>query len=321
MIFNYTKHTFTDWIDVSPAGANTKTLTRSCTICGREETKVMDITFEVKFVDYDGTVLEVVTVKKGETPQYSLSTPVREADSNYIYKFEGWDSELIETTEDKIYTAVYTTVEKTSNGQLVWDEENINYSLVSDDYYAGLYSPELNVVEIDGKNALQLKYKDGFFDLAEQNKTTPGITFVNDNKFNLTENSVVTFYVRASEVWNYSNNGGGIYIFYNGEVCGTISTTGTLWDSASNPTDNTRDRYINKSLVTVTNIFANGTISEKDWVEVTITFEGIENPSLENLTIAYGCMHGTNFSGLLSTEKNQVNSWIYISDLTITTEE
>ena len=127
----------------------------------------------------------------------------------------------------------------------------------------------------------------------------------------------MTFYVRTSEQWNYSNNNGGIYIFYNGEVCGTISTSGTLWNNASNPADNIRDRYINKQLVSVTNLFANGTIGDKNWVKVTITFNGISNPSLDNLTIAYGCMQGTNFSGLLSTEASQVNSWIYISDVVI----
>ena len=100
----------------------------------------------------------------------------------------------------------------------------------------------------------------------------------------------------------------------------SFTSTGKLWSAATDTGE--RDRYVNKELVSVTNIFANGTIGEKNWVDVTIKFDGIENPDLANLTIAYGAYQGTatsqEFSGLLSTEA-QENCWIYISDVNITT--
>ena len=320
-VINYETHKFTDWVTETPSTDDTDEIqSRSCTVCGKEETKtIVTQTFEVKFVDYDGTVLETLTVYRGSIPEFTQDLPAREADDNYIYLFSGWDSEVVAAREDVTYTAVYKEVAKVENGQLVWDEENVNYSVTSKDFYANLYPADLSVVEIDGRNALQVKYAEAFFETAGTNRTTPAIQFINNNKFNLTENSVVTFSVRVSDEWNFANDQGGIYIFYDGVACGIITTSGKLWDGAT--ATGPRDRYIYKTLVSTTNIFANGTIGDKNWVDVTISFEGIENPDLSKLTIAYGNQRGQasglEFHGLLSTEANHKNTSIYISDLNV----
>ena len=133
----------------------------------------------------------------------------------------------------------------------------------------------------------------------------------------MTENSVVTFSVRASEEWDFANNNAAIYIFYDGVACGKITTSGKLWDGAT--ATGLRDRFIHKNKVSVTNIFANGTLGTKKWVDVTISFEGIANPDLTKLSIAYATNNGSDYSGLLNTDnaKGQSNSWIYISDVKI----
>ena len=322
-ILDYDTHKFGEWTVKTPAtDLSEEVQSRTCTVCGKEETKtIVTESFEVKFVDYDGTTLQTVTVNKGVLPTYTLTSPTKEADDDYIYLFKGWDSELVAVTEDKTYTAVYDEIAKTSNGQLIWDENNVNYTIAATDFYAGLHPTDLSVVEIDGRNAIQVKYEEGFFDLTGTVKTTPGIQFLNSNKFILTENSVVTFYVRANDEWNCSDNKAGIFIFYDGQVCGTISTTGKLWSGATATGE--RDRDIKKATISVTNIFANGTIGDKEWVEVKVTFDGIENPDLSKLSIAYGTNEGSDFHGLLNidTAKGQNNSWIYISDLSVVTEE
>jgi hypothetical protein len=63
--------------------------------------------FNIRFVDWDGKVLSEQTYKKGEKP--AAPTPVRVADLTYKYTFAGWDTPVVEVTEDKEYTAVYTT--------------------------------------------------------------------------------------------------------------------------------------------------------------------------------------------------------------------
>ena len=386
---DYATHTFSDWTVKTPATDDADEVqSRTCSVCGREETKNVAPTFEIKFVDYDGTLLQTVTVKRGEVPAYTLTTPTRDADLTYTYEFAGWDSELVAASEVKtykavyaetyvnytivfkdadgtelskktdyhygdevvipqllgevsgdkfievswdknvvdvvaneVYQAVYNEVDRISEGQLVWNSNTVANSVVASDFYAGLHPADLSVVTIDGRNALQVKYEEGFFALTGTVKTTPGIQFANSNKFKLTQDSTVTFYVRTSEEWNCSANVAGIYIFYDGEVTGVISTSGKLWSGATDT--GLRNRDIKKSTISVTNIFANGTIGDKQWVEVTISFDGIQNPDLSKLSIAYGTNEGSDFHGLLNidTAKGQNNSWIYVSDLTVKTKQ
>ena len=44
----------------------------------------------VKFCDYDGTILETVSVKNGETAQYTKGIPTRATEGGYIYSFNKW---------------------------------------------------------------------------------------------------------------------------------------------------------------------------------------------------------------------------------------
>ena len=63
----------------------------------------------VKFVNYDGNVLQETKYGEGELPEYNGETPIREGDFVYSsYIFEGWDKEISPVTDDIIYTAVFT---------------------------------------------------------------------------------------------------------------------------------------------------------------------------------------------------------------------
>ncbi|MCD8006911.1 MAG: leucine-rich repeat protein [Oscillospiraceae bacterium] len=64
-------------------------------------------TYQIKWLDYDGTELRTDTVIAGEMPSYS-GTPTREADAQYTYTFNGWDSEVVAASADATYTATYT---------------------------------------------------------------------------------------------------------------------------------------------------------------------------------------------------------------------
>ncbi len=59
------------------------------------------------FKNYDGTVLQTVSVQHGSVPQYSGVTPVKPQDKQYRYSFIGWSPETSAITEDAVYTAQY----------------------------------------------------------------------------------------------------------------------------------------------------------------------------------------------------------------------
>lgn len=59
------------------------------------------------FLNFDGAVLESVTLREGRIPSYTGKTPERAEDKQYKYTFSGWDKEITPLTEDAFYTAVY----------------------------------------------------------------------------------------------------------------------------------------------------------------------------------------------------------------------
>ena len=76
-----------------------------------EETETK--TYTIKWVNYDGTVLETdEEVPEGETPVYNGATPTKPADSQYTYAFKGWDKTVAAATCDTAYTAVYEQTAK-----------------------------------------------------------------------------------------------------------------------------------------------------------------------------------------------------------------
>lgn len=64
--------------------------------------------YSITFEDYDGTVLQVVEVKKNELPVFNGNIE-READDNYAYSFLSWDKELVPATKDETYKAIYSS--------------------------------------------------------------------------------------------------------------------------------------------------------------------------------------------------------------------
>ena len=66
-------------------------------------------TYTVKFLNYDGEVLQSTTVNHGETPVYSGKTPERPADAQYTYTFSGWDNAIAAATGDQTYKAQFNT--------------------------------------------------------------------------------------------------------------------------------------------------------------------------------------------------------------------
>lgn len=65
-------------------------------------------TYTIRFVDWDGFLLQSSEVEEGELPEYTGWTPTRSDDEEYTYTFNGWTPEIVAATADATYTATYT---------------------------------------------------------------------------------------------------------------------------------------------------------------------------------------------------------------------
>mgnify|MGYP004649272133 CR=1 FL=1 len=64
--------------------------------------------FDIKFVNYDGTVLRNGKVDYGIKPVFDGDEPTRPSDDSCEYTFSGWSPEISEVTADATYTAQFT---------------------------------------------------------------------------------------------------------------------------------------------------------------------------------------------------------------------
>ena len=71
-------------------------------------------TYEVRWLDENGSVLEIDDVKHFEVPTYDGVIPTKSSDYQFDYEFAGWDKEIEETTSNVVYRATYSKTEKDS---------------------------------------------------------------------------------------------------------------------------------------------------------------------------------------------------------------
>ena len=78
--------------------------------CNEEKEDDLVETYTITWVNDDETILEIdYDVVKGAMPEYNGSTPIssKESPAIYSYVFNGWSPEVLEVTNDAVYTATY----------------------------------------------------------------------------------------------------------------------------------------------------------------------------------------------------------------------
>ena len=122
--------------------------------------------YDVKFVDYDGTVLQEEVLKENTIPTYSGKQLSREG---YIYK--GWDAELTAVKADTTYTAVYEEIPSEYTIKFVNDDGSLlkTYTLKEGEF--PMYDGSIPVKKSDN-----YQYRFVF------DNWTPALTLVDGNK-------------------------------------------------------------------------------------------------------------------------------------------
>ena len=70
------------------------------------------VMYAIRFLNYDGAVLQSGQVLEGDMPAYTGATPTRPEDDAYTYEFNGWSPAIVAATADADYTAQYTATAK-----------------------------------------------------------------------------------------------------------------------------------------------------------------------------------------------------------------
>ena len=71
--------------------------------------------YTVRFLNYNGVVLQSGQVLENTMPVYTGATPTRPDDATYTYTFKGWSPTIVAATADADYTAQFNATEKGTN--------------------------------------------------------------------------------------------------------------------------------------------------------------------------------------------------------------
>lgn len=68
--------------------------------------------YTIRFLNYDGSVLQTMVLRQGSTPSYSGNTPTKPSTTRYDYEFSSWSPTISAVSQDQDYTAQFTSYYK-----------------------------------------------------------------------------------------------------------------------------------------------------------------------------------------------------------------
>lgn len=87
-----------------------------------DDTPVVPVYYTIRFENWNGTLLENISVLEGTMPVYSGATPTRPDDEQFTYTFTGWTPEIVAAVANATYTATYSSAPK-QQGQGLDDQQ------------------------------------------------------------------------------------------------------------------------------------------------------------------------------------------------------
>ncbi|MBE6134210.1 MAG: hypothetical protein E7178_06060 [Erysipelotrichaceae bacterium] len=93
-------------------------------------------TYTIKWLNYDGTLLQADNVKEGALPAYKGSDPTHPTEQHYTYTFSGWDKRVNLARKDETYKAKFNKVGESVN--ISWLDENGSLLTVNENEYGKL---------------------------------------------------------------------------------------------------------------------------------------------------------------------------------------
>ena len=99
--------------------------------------------YELKFFNYDGTLLYTALVAEGATcpdpvKNNAIESPTKPSDANYVYSFLGWNGSLVNVRQDRTLTAVYSEIRsyaivlKNADGTVLWTDYLAQNAIITD---------------------------------------------------------------------------------------------------------------------------------------------------------------------------------------------
>jgi hypothetical protein len=87
-----------------------------------DDTPVVPVYYTIRFENWNGSLLENISVLEGTMPVYSGATPTRPDDEQFTYTFTGWTPEIVAAVANTTYTATYSSAPK-QQGQGLDDQQ------------------------------------------------------------------------------------------------------------------------------------------------------------------------------------------------------
>jgi len=205
---------------------------------------VAEWTSTVTLVNEDGTEIETLEVKKGETFE-PTELPKKKSDESYTYAFKGWDHELVGTGEDLTIkaqfekTAIVRTVTfydkgnnqvgtlEVANGEAIGT--GFNYQVQDDQYYKYELVGWTNSKGEDFDFSTPITANTNLY---IKTKRTPLPMDFTGKTISMLGDSVSTFYVKGDPMCSYY---GGDNQFYYPRYCSAVSSgSKTYWGQLIN---------------------------------------------------------------------------------------
>jgi len=234
--------------------------------------------YDVTFVNYDGSELDVISVKYGEVPEYVGETPTRAPEGENVYEFAGWTPELVEVTGATTYTAKFDTLAP----YVVSSSQAIGFTYVDSNS-----SAEDQAKLPDGSDRGYLAHWDSFASGSEIKNTLRG-NFEAGKTYEFTISINVVEFTPDTWWWIDQFIDGtktpDLLGWSQGTSC-TIKTSKTFNESLTEATINyrvARDAFQGQSFTLAINV---------EWKEVkayTITWVNYDGSVLETDTVAEG---------------------------------